>query len=235
MASISTGYRALDDMMMGGFPIGDVNLVYGEAETGKTTLALQCSVACMRDGFKVIFVDSDHRFSTSRLSQIMDHNVELLSPLMIVFTPEEFEEQGKLIENFERYITKSTRLIVFDTITGLYREARGSPRETFALSRELNRQLAYLREVAETRQVAVLLISQVHAVLDSGKAGESQVEPLAIRILNHWCNNILSLRSTGKPNVKEAGLEKLNGREIKGSKCFFRLGSRGLEDVREVI
>jgi len=222
-------------MMIGGFPIGDVSLVYGEAETGKTTLALQCSVVCMRNGFKVIFVDVDHTFSTSRLSQITDFDIKLLSPLMIVFTPEGFEEQSKFVENFDRYITKSTQLVVFDTITGLYREERGSPRETFALSRELNRQLAYLREVAEVRQVVVLLTSQVHAVLDSGKPGEGQVEPPAIRVLNHWCDNILSLRPTGRFNVKEADLEKLSGREMKGFRCFFRLGSRGLEDARETV
>lgn len=235
MTSIATGCRALDHLMMGGFPLGEISLIYGEAETGKTTLALQCSVICMRASLKVVFVDSDHMFSTARLSQIMDYDLDRLSSLMIVFTPEDFEEQGRLVEGLERYVTKNTCLIAFDTITGLYREEVRSSEETFALSRELNRQLAYLKEVAERRLVAVLLTSQVHAVPDAEKAEDRRVEPLAIRVLNHWCNNIVGLKSTSKSQVKEATIEKLGGRGLEGLRCFFRLGDHGLEDAGAVI
>jgi len=234
MTSVPTGCHVLDELTMGGFPVGDISLIYGEAETGKTTLALQCSVTCMRRGVKVIFVDSDHTFPTVRLSQMMDHDLESLSPLMVVFAPQSFEEQGQLIEGLERYVTRSGHLIVFDTITGLYRQEIGSSGETFALGRELNRQLAYLKEIADKRRVAVLLTSQVHSVLDTERTGSREVRPLAIRVLNHWCDNIIRLKSTSRSEVREADLEKLSGREFSESRCLFRLSVHGLEDVKGV-
>ncbi|MFB0567888.1 MAG: ATPase domain-containing protein, partial [Candidatus Bathyarchaeia archaeon] len=60
---IPTGCHALDRMLEGGLTRGDVTLVYGEAETGKTSLAIQCAVNTARIGYKAIFVDSDGTFS----------------------------------------------------------------------------------------------------------------------------------------------------------------------------
>ncbi|RJS79912.1 DNA repair and recombination protein RadB, partial [Candidatus Bathyarchaeota archaeon] len=43
MYRISTGCTSLDDLLGGGITSGSITLIYGEAETGKTSLAIQCA------------------------------------------------------------------------------------------------------------------------------------------------------------------------------------------------
>ena len=66
--AITTGCGALDLLLDGGLPLGEVVLIYGEAETGKTTLAMQCATNAVRMGLKTLYVDSDGTFSPARLT-----------------------------------------------------------------------------------------------------------------------------------------------------------------------
>ena len=66
MRAVPTGCMFLDRLLEGGLPVNNVTLVYGEAETGKSTLALQCAVGSVRMGYKTLFIDSDGTFSPSQ-------------------------------------------------------------------------------------------------------------------------------------------------------------------------
>ena len=68
--AITTGCGTLDLLLDGGLLLGEVVLVYGEAETGKTTLAMQCAINAVRTGLKTLYVDSDGTLSPARLTQI---------------------------------------------------------------------------------------------------------------------------------------------------------------------
>jgi KaiC/GvpD/RAD55 family RecA-like ATPase len=60
MVKIQTGCKYIDASLGGGISPETVTLIYGEPETGKTTLAMQCAVNCASN-FKV-FVDCDNTF-----------------------------------------------------------------------------------------------------------------------------------------------------------------------------
>ena len=117
----STGCTSLDKLLTGGISVGNISLVYGEAETGKTTLAIQCAVNCARKGQKVVFIDADNSFSARRLSQIAYYDLEKLSPLIILLRPNNFQEQILAVDHLEDYLTEKVGLIVVDTFTSLYR------------------------------------------------------------------------------------------------------------------
>jgi DNA repair protein RadB len=224
MRYVSTGCEALDDMLLGGFPVGAVSLVYGEAETGKTTLALQCSVLCAKSGAKVVYVDADQSLSKERLLQISGHNVDFLARIAI-FTPKNFGDQMQLVEDLPHYLSPRVALVVMDTVTSLYRLEVESAKKTFELNRQLNRQLAYLSKVAKENEVAILLLSQVHsAILKGGK-----LEPVANRLLRFWSDNILRLETTPAMGVKRAILEVSVKKRVYRS-CFFKLTETGLSD-----
>lgn len=155
----------LDDLLGGGFTVGEVVVVYGEARTGKTTLALQTAVEAARRGLKVIYVDADHSFTHQRFTQLAGEEPEAGERILLFF-PDTFSAQTNLVESIENYLTMRTRLVIIDTITSLYRVSLGSAQQTFILNRELNRQLAYLSEVAARHKLVALLTSQVHARLD---------------------------------------------------------------------
>ena len=225
---IPTGCISLDKLLGGGFPAEGVSLVYGEAETGKTSLAVQCAVNCARRGIKSLFIDTDGTFSYERLSQIAEYDYEKISPLMIIMRPTTFQEQARAIDRLEKVITRKFGLIIVDTVTSLYRVELGDPKETYAANRELNRQLAVLTQIVKTCGVAALIISQVRSV----PLGETiEMEPVATRVLNYWSEVVLDMKQTGQTRVIKVLREKHPS--IKGTGfCYVRIESTGINDYR---
>jgi DNA repair protein RadB len=225
---IPTGCISLDKLLGGGFTAEGVSLVYGEAETGKTSLAVQCAVNCARRGIKSLFIDTDGTFSYERLSQIAEYDYEKISPLMIIMRPTTFQEQSRAIDQLEKVITRKFGLIIVDTVTSLYRVELDDPQETYAASRELNRQLAVLTQIVKTCGVAALIISQVRSVL----LGETiEMKPVATRVLNYWSDIVLDMKQTGQTRVIKVLREKHS--KIKGTGfCYVKIESTGINDYR---
>ena len=226
MEKLSTGSHSIDQLLTGGFPLHGMSLVYGEASTGKTILSMHCALDAARSDFRVFYVDSDQSFSPRRLEGIPGGPE--LADRILVFRPDDFPDQGRILESVESMLTRTPALLVVDSITGLYRSSEGRSERFFARNRELNRQLAYLGDLAPRFQLWVLLTGQVH----SSPAGrEWLVEPVATRTLRHWSSLILRLRQTPRREVRECILEKLDGQEVRGGRCLFRIGEEGIVDV----
>jgi DNA repair protein RadB len=203
---IPIGCRSIDGALGGGISFGSVGLIYGEAETGKTTLAMQLAVNCARRCYKTLFVDCDGTFSAERLVQLASKNVDSLAKMIVLMRPKSFREQAIVVDRLNDYVSKDFGLIVVDTVTSLYRlNVSESPEETFELNRALNRQLASLAQIAKTRRVSVMMVSQVHA---SFKEGYAVVEPVATRVLKFWADTIIGIRPTRNPQLIKATLEK---------------------------
>ena len=225
---VPTGCISLDKLLGGGFPADGVSLIYGEAETGKTSLAVQCAVNCARRGYKSLFIDADGTLSSERLSQIAEYDYEKVSPLIIIMRPTTFQEQVKTMDHLEKMITRKFGLIVVDTITSLYRVELNNTKEAFASNRELNRQLAVLTQIAKTRGVAALVISQVRSIPLGEKV---EMEPVATRVLNYWSDVVLDLKQTGQTRVIKVLCEKHP--KIKGTGfCYVKIESTGIRDYR---
>ncbi|MEM2262909.1 MAG: hypothetical protein QW160_01655, partial [Candidatus Bathyarchaeia archaeon] len=157
---------------------------------------------------KTLFVDCDGAFSTRRLSQIASERVDEIAERIILSKPRDFKEQATLIDHLTDFLTKDFRLVVFDTITHLYRlEIAEKPEKTFELNRELNRQMAWLAQIAKTQKIAVLVISQVRSVFDSNVS----TEPVATRVLKFWADIIIAMKPTENAKVVKAIVEKKPG------------------------
>jgi DNA repair and recombination protein RadB len=225
---VKTGSVSLDKLLGGGFPTQSVSLIYGEAETGKTSLAVQCAVTCARRGIKSLFIDTDGTFSYERLSQIAEYEYEKTSPLLIIMRPNSFHDQSHAFDQLEKIITNKFGLIVVDTITSLYRAELEDTEKTYVANRELNRQMAILKQIAITRDVAVLVISQVCSV----PIGESvKTRPVATRVLNYWSDVVLDMRQSGQTRVIRVLREK--HLTIKGTGYIhMKIERTGIDDYR---
>jgi len=226
MDRLPTGCAPLDEMLGGGFRFGDVSLIYGEASTGKTTLTMSCVASHLRGDrwAKAYYLDSDRKLSTKRLLQVADGDDGILERLL-VWRPEGFSAQAELIEGLPDLLPAKETPVVVDSITGPYRLEAGDSKRTFRANKELNRQLGFLSETAKTRDAAVLVVGQVHGILDSDS---SQVEPVAQRLLRYWSDTVLKLESTSMVSIRQATLEKPADPP---RACRFKLSETGLEEV----
>ena len=221
---IPAGCTSLDRALDGGLPPSSVTLLYGEAETGKTTLAMQCAVGSSRLGSKTLYIDSDGTFSPERLSQIIYQDFEEVSDSIIIARPSTFAEQIEIVDNLEKYVSKGFGLIVFDTVTSLYRSELASKKETFNLNRELNRQVASLAQLAKALDLSVLLISQVRSV-----PTEFAVVPVATRVVEFWSEAVIELTRTGPGKMVKASIEKRGKKDAKLS-FYLVIGEDGVQD-----
>lgn len=198
-----TGIHLLDNVLGGGFHTHAINLIYGEATTGKTTLALTTAFHHLSQNrsAKAVYLDIDNKLNASRLTQIAQAQGKNLLPRLRLFTPESYSRQGDALEQLPEL--EWGDLLIIDSITGLYRGETEDQEKTFRVNKELNRQLGYLTEIAKTTGSTMLLTGQVRSILDT-----QQIEPVAQRLLRYWSETIIRLEKTANPSNRQAVLEK---------------------------
>jgi DNA repair protein RadB len=227
LRNISTGCESIDRILGGGIPVETVTLIYGEAETGKTTLTMQCAVNCARQGRKTLFVDCDGTFSPRKLSQIAGNKFEEIADLIVLTKPTSFQDQIALIDKLSEYVTGSFSLVIIDTVTSLYSvRISESPEKTFELNRELNRHLALLAQNAKTLKIAVVNTSQVRSSFDGAYVS---VEPVATRVVKFWADTIFAMKPTEEVGTVAVVLEKAYGKRSSFT-VNLRMEERGIHE-----
>ncbi|MCD4666406.1 AAA family ATPase [archaeon] len=156
--------------------IEGVNLVYGEAATGKTTLAMQLALEEAQNG-KVVFIDTENGFSTERIKQ-MNKDYEILLNNIIVFRVKNFKDQHELIKKLGKF-----NAIIMDTIGMFYRYEIKNNENKFLVNNMLNKQLRILSEL----KTKVLITTQVYSDMNNN------LIPIGGEILKKWCNKIVKL------------------------------------------
>jgi RecA/RadA recombinase len=224
---IQTGCECLDKYLEGGVPSESITLIYGEPETGKTTLAIQCAINCALQNQKTLYIDCDNTFSSFRLSQITSNNFKEIANLILLLKPINFKEQALVIDNLLEYTVKNFGLVVIDTITSLYRASiENSSKNNFILNRELNRQLAVLAQNSKTQKLPIIITSQVRSVFEESYIS---VEPVATRVLKFWADTIISLKPLEDPQTIRAEIEK-NSEVLYDAYCNLRINGTGIHN-----
>lgn len=224
---ILTGCSCIDSHLNGGISPESVTLIYGEPETGKTTLAMQCAVNCAMQNLKTLFVDCDNTFSPKRLSQVASGKFEEIADRIILIRPADFGEQTAVIDRISEYTAKNFGLAVIDTLTSLYRaEVAESSGKAFGPNRELNRQMAILSQTAKTQKMPIVITSQVRSVFDDSYVS---VAPVATRVLKFWADTIIAMKPTENPQTIKAVLEKTHEKAQEAT-CHLRIDETGIHD-----
>ncbi|HKZ88010.1 MAG TPA: AAA family ATPase [Candidatus Bathyarchaeia archaeon] len=225
---ILTGCDCIDNGMGGGVSPETITLIYGEPETGKTTMAIQCAVNCAMQSLKTLFVDCDNTFSAKRLSQVSAGKFDEVAELIIVVKPIDFSEQAAIVDHLTDYIAKNFGLVVFDTFNSLYRaKVSETPGKAFGLNRELNRQMAILAQTAKIQHIPIVVTSQVKSVFNETYVS---IAPVATRVLQFWADTVIALKPTENPTVIEAVLEK--NRNTQEATCYLRIAETGIRDYK---
>jgi RecA/RadA recombinase len=229
---ISTGSKCADEALEGGIAQETITLVYGEPETGKSTLAMQCAANCaIQNRLKTLYVDCDDTFTTERLADITQLRFNEVSEQIILIKPRNFAEQTAVVDNLQNYVGPKFGLVVIDTFNGLYRaqvaENAYKPKNQFNLSRELNRQMAVLAQTAKTQHIPIITTSQVKANINEPYV---TVAPVATRVVEFWANNIIQLKPTENPQTIQADITRKDQNPQKPQTCYLRITQTGIHD-----
>jgi DNA repair protein RadB len=220
---VKTGIKPLDELLGGGFQPGAINLIYGEAASGKTTLVLLTAVNFLKKSkaTKCIYIDSDSKINIDRLEEIAAHKKLSVLNQFNLFIPYTFKEQEEVIEHLQRL--SPSILVILDSVTSLYRAEITGEEETYRLNKELNRQLGYMAELARTSGSCFILTGQVRSVLDS-----NQIEPVASRLLGYWSSSIIKLEKNPSPGMRQVILEKPRR---PGNVIIVKVTNEGMSEV----
>lgn len=221
---VPTGIGELDEAFEGGYLASRMYTFYGEEKSGKSLVALQALVNACKQGSRSMLVDCGGMLHYERLKQlVMLNGVDGRS--ILVFSPSSFSEQSRLIVRLEKYVTPSTSVIALDNFTYLHRlERTGNLGYDIDLYKELAFQMALLKKLALSSNLAVILTSQVYEPLQQDEA----VRPVASRIINFWSDVVVKLVNMGDGNLKMATVEKGPGA---GLRVLFRIVEEGIEPV----
>ena len=77
----------------------------------------------MKNGGRVIYIDTEGGFSTQRMSQLTPDIGQVLGKMQLI-EPKDFKEQGDIIRSLEK---KGADLIVLDSAAALYRLEYADP------------------------------------------------------------------------------------------------------------
>lgn len=198
---------------------------YGGPGTGKTCIALMASIECVKNGGKVLYVDTEGGFSVERAHQLLDNKMALESFLKHVelAQPKTFDEQGKLIESLGN---KKFDLLIIDSLVALYRLEYSNQEETLAASRKLAKQLSDLAVISREKNVPVILTAHTYKKWDTGEN-----EVIGGENLKYWSKAMVFLEKTGKMSERTASLVK-HRHLPEGRESRFMLVKNGIEPVR---
>lgn len=172
---LSTGSKAFDDLLAGGFETGCITECFGQYGSSKTQIAHQLAVNVIKSepDATVVFIDTENTFRPERIMEFskgagLDPN-EVLSRIKVARAYNS-DHQMLLAEKVEDLIKKQglkVRLVVVDSLTAHFR-AEFVGRGTLAdRQQKLNKHMHVLSRVASTNNLCVYVTNQVMAKPDT--------------------------------------------------------------------
>jgi len=157
--SISTGSLGLDLALgIGGIPQGRVIEVYGPESSGKTTLALQITAECQKQGGVCAFIDAEHA-----LDVVYAKNLGVDIENLLVSQPDYGEQALDIVETVAR--SGAVDLIVVDSVAALTPkseiEGEMSDQNVGVQARLMSKALRKLTGVLSKMNCTVIFINQI--------------------------------------------------------------------------
>ncbi len=193
--------------------------IFGEAGSGKTTLALQLTCGIGLLGKKVIFIDTEGKVTGTKIKAIAKEKAfSKINQKLKLYVPKNFQEQHSLISNLEYFLlNQEVGLIVIDTITNLYRQEENFGKHRKNIFEKLAFQVALLRKISREKKVPIILINQATMTKIEDSEGlkglkRERVSPVAKSIMGYWADREIILISHGWGNFEGRIPNEFEGR-----------------------
>jgi DNA repair protein RAD51 len=239
---VSTGSKALDEILEGGVETGSITEVYGEFRCGKTqlchTLCVTCQLPIALGGGegKALYIDTEGTFRPQRLVQIAERFGMLPQDVLdnVAYArAHNVDHQLSLLPAAASMMAESRfALVVVDSCTGLYRSEFNGRGQLSDRQVHLGRFMRALTRLAEEFGVAVVVTNQVVAAnLDGASmfAGPS-VKPIGGNIMAHASTTRLWLK---KGRGESRVCKIISSPALAERDASFLVGAQGIMDEVE--
>jgi circadian clock protein KaiC len=212
----STGIRSLDELMEGGFKEGSINMVEGDAGSGKSTFAVQYMLAGVQAGEKCIYISvEENRKSFYANMKRFGFNLEQLenngSFLFYECTAQrlrDFLEKGAL--GVEEEIKRmDAKRLVLDSISAFVLTYETESKQRLSVQR--------LFEKLKSWNLTSLIISE----------SSQDYTPFGLHyIVDGWVR--LYYKKVGQERVRTVEVLKMRGTKHKTTETVYRIEDEGL-------
>ncbi len=231
---ISTGSKAFDNLMAGGFVSGCITECFGQYGSSKTQLAHQLAVNVikMEPNASVVFIDTENTFRPERIidfAQGAGLNPDEVLKNIKVARAYNSDHQMLLAEKVEDLIKKqglTVRLVIVDSLTAHFR-AEFVGRGTLAdRQQKLNKHMHVLSRLASTNNLCVYVTNQVMARPDVFFGDPT--EAIGGHIVAHNSAFRIYLRK-GKKGTRVAKL--VDAPNLADGECGFIVTKEAIKDI----
>jgi DNA repair protein RadA len=239
VARLTTGSRAIDEVLAGGLETQTITEFYGEYGSGKSQLCHQMCVNVQlpveRGGLNggALYIDTENTFRTERIIQMTLHmglNPEDVIRKIIFAEAYTSDHQMFLLENADKIVKDNKiRLIVIDSLTAHFRSEYLGREMLAERQQKLNKHMHRLIRLARAFNAVAVVTNQVMAKPDVffGDA----VHPVGGHIVAHTSHTRVYLRKSSRGPLRIARL--VSSPYLPEGERVFKITENGVEDVAE--
>ncbi|HIH61398.1 MAG TPA: DNA repair and recombination protein RadA [Methanobacteriales archaeon] len=233
---ITTGSKALDELIGGGIETQAITEVFGEYGSGKSQLAHELVVTVQLPEDKgglngeAVFIDTENTFRPERVEQIanaFELNIEEVMERIYIARAFNSSHQILMAEKVNELIQegKDIRLVIVDSLTSHFR-AEYVGRESLATRQQkLNQHLHTLQNIANTYNAAIFVTNQVQARPDAFFG--SPTKAIGGHVLGHAATYRIWLKK-GLAGKRIARL--VDSPHLPEGECVFKITNDGIVD-----
>jgi DNA repair protein RadA len=236
---LTTGSKAIDEVLAGGLETQTITEFYGEYGSGKSQLCHQMCVNVQlpteRGGLNAaaLYIDTENTFRTERIIQMSQHmglNPEEVIRKIIFAEAYTSDHQMFLLENADKIIKdNNVRLIVIDSLTAHFRSEYLGREMLAERQQKLNKHMHRLIRLARAFNAVAVVTNQVMAKPDVffGDA----VHPVGGHIVAHTSHTRIYLRKSSRGPLRIARL--VSSPYLPEGERVFKITENGVEDLSE--
>ena len=236
---LTTGSKAIDEVLAGGLETQTITEFYGEYGSGKSQLCHQMCVNAQlpteRGGLNgaALYIDTENTFRTERIIQMAQHmnlNPEDIIKKIIFAEAYTSDHQMFLLENADKVIKdNNVRLIVVDSLTAHFRSEYLGREMLAERQQKLNKHMHRLIRLARAFNAVAVVTNQVMAKPDVffGDA----VHPVGGHIVAHTSHTRIYLRKSSRGPLRIARL--VSSPYLPEGERVFKITENGVEDLSE--
>ena len=239
VARLTTGSKAIDEILGGGLETQTITEFYGEYGSGKSQLCHQMCVNVQLSPEKgglsggALYVDTENTFRTERIVQMAQHlglNPEEVVKNIIYADAYTSDHQMFLLENADKVVKENNiRLIIVDSLTAHFRSEYLGREMLAERQQKLNKHMHRLIRLARAFNAVAVVTNQVMAKPDVffGDA----VHPIGGHIVAHTSHTRIYLRKSSRGPTRIARL--VSSPYLPEGERVFKVTENGVEDLIE--